>query len=87
MLYSIRPISAFRDQISILIVGCVITSSHRLVSKLGSETRSYPYVIFCFFSVPLSFSVFSSIFLIFVSASSKQKKKGILKRKKERERD
>jgi hypothetical protein len=31
-----------------------------LVSELGSETRSYPSVIFRFFSVPLSFSVFAS---------------------------
>jgi len=47
----IRPISAFRDQISILIVGCVTTwsrGSHQLVSELGSETRSYPSVIFVF---------------------------------------
>jgi len=36
---------------------------------------SYPSVIFVFFSVPLGFSVFVSIFLFFVSASSKQKKK------------
>jgi len=74
----IRPILAFRDQISILIVGYVTTwsrGSHQLVSELGSETRSYPSVIFIFFSVPLSFSVFASIFLFFVSASSKQKKK------------
>jgi hypothetical protein len=75
----IRPISAFRDQISILIVGCVTTwsrGSHQLVSELYSETRSYPSVIFVFFSVPLSFSVFASIFLFFVSASSEQKKTG-----------
>jgi len=74
----IRPILAFRDQISILIVGYVTTwsrGSHQLVLELGSETRSYPSVIFIFFSVPLSFSVFASIFLFFVSASSKQKKK------------
>jgi hypothetical protein len=74
----IRRISAFRDQISILIVGCVSTwsrGSHQLVSELGSETRSYPSVIFIFLSVPLSFSMFESIFLFFVSASSKQKKK------------
>ena len=43
-----------------------------------SETRSYPYVIFVCFSVPLSFSAFASIFLFFVSASSKQKKKGVI---------
>jgi hypothetical protein len=63
----IRPISAFRDQISILIVGCVTTWSrglHQLVSELGSETMS------------LSFSVFASfIFLFSVSVSSKKKKK------------
>jgi len=72
-----------------------------VVSELGSETRSYPSVIFIFFSVPLSFSVFASIFLFFVSASSEEKKKvifhlvttvsnhiSILKRKnKERERE
>ena len=77
---TIRPISAFRDQISILIVGCVTTwswGSYKLVSELGSETRSYPSVIFIFFCVPLSFSVFASIFLFFVSASSKQKKEVI----------
>jgi hypothetical protein len=77
---SIRPISAFQDQISILIVGCVTTwsrGSHQLISELGSETRSYPSV---FFSVPLSFSVFASIFLFFVSVSSKKKDK---KKKKE----
>jgi len=80
---SIRPISAFQDQISILIVGCVTTwsrGSHQWVSELGSETRSYPSVFFVFFSVPLSFSVFASIFLFFVSVSSKQKDK----RKKKR---
>ena len=38
---------------------------------------SYPSVIFIFFSVPLSFSVFVSIFLFFVSVSSKQKKRVI----------
>jgi hypothetical protein len=47
----------------------------RFASELGSETRSYPFVIFSFFSVPLSFSVFVFIFLFFVSASSKPKKK------------
>jgi len=77
---SIRPISAFQDQISILIVGCVTTwsrGSHQLISELGSETRSYPSV---FFSVPLSFSVFASIFLFFVSVSSKKKDKKKKKR-------
>jgi hypothetical protein len=51
-----------------------------------------------FFSVPLGFSVFASIFLFFVSASSKQKKSvifylvtvsnhiSILKKNRERER-
>ena len=70
-----------------------------MVLELGSERRSYPSVIFVFFCVPLSFVVFASIFLFFVSASSKQKKKvifhlvtvsnhiSILKRKKERERE
>jgi hypothetical protein len=75
----IRPILTFRVQIPILIVGCVTTwsrGSHQLVSELGSEIRSYPYVIFIFFSVPLSFSVFASfIFLFFVFASFKQKKR------------
>jgi len=50
----IRPISVFRDQISILIMGCVTTwsrGSHQLVSELGSETRSYPSVIFVFLVV------------------------------------
>jgi hypothetical protein len=77
---SIRHILALQDQISILIVGCVTTwsrDSHQLVSKLGFETRSYPYVIFVFFSVPLSFSMFASIFLFFVSGLSKQNKKGL----------
>jgi hypothetical protein len=49
----------------------------RFASELGSETRSYPFVIYSFYSVPLSFSVFAFIFLFFVSASSKQKKKKI----------
>jgi hypothetical protein len=74
----IRLISAFRDQISILIVGCETTwwrGSHQLVSELGSKTRSYPSVPR---KVPLSFSVFASIFLFFVSASSKQKKRGYI---------
>jgi hypothetical protein len=75
----IRPISAFRDQIPILIVGCVTTWSRGLpllVLELGTEIRSYPSVIFIFFSVPLSFSVFESFtFLFFVFASYKQKKK------------
>jgi hypothetical protein len=77
---SIRHILALQDQISILIVGCVTTwsrDSHQLVSKLGFETRSYPYVIFVFFSVPLSFSMFASIFLFFVFGLSKQNKKGL----------
>ena len=68
-------------KISILIVGCVTMwsrGSHQLVSELCSETRSYPSIIFVFFSVPLSFSVFVSIFLFFMSASSKQKKKGVI---------
>jgi hypothetical protein len=58
---------------------------------------SYPSVIFIFFSVPLSFSVFVSIFLFFVSVSSKKKKRvifhlvtisnhiSILKRKRDRD--
>jgi hypothetical protein len=76
----IKPFSALQDQISILIVSFVTTwsrGSHQLVSELGSKTRSYPYVIFILFSVPL-FSVFASIFLFFVSASSRQKKKGYI---------
>jgi len=48
----------------------------RFVSELGFETRSYPSVIF--FCVPLSFSMFASIFLFFVSVSSKQKTKRLI---------
>jgi hypothetical protein len=71
----IRPISAFQDQISILIVGCVITrfASVGIRARLRNKVISFCY--FCFFCVPLSFSVFASIFLFFVFASSKQKKK------------
>ena len=72
-----RPILAFRDQISILIVGGVTTwswASHQLISELGSETRLMLMLFSFFFSVPLSFSVFALfIFLFFVSASSSQK--------------
>jgi hypothetical protein len=70
----IIPISAFRDQISILIVGCVITrfTLVGIRARLWNKVISFCY--FCFFSVPLSFSVFAFIFLFFVSASSKQKK-------------
>jgi uncharacterized membrane protein len=69
----IRPISAFHDHISILIMGCITTwsrGSHQLVS------RGF-LCYFCFFSVPLSFSVFASIFLFFVSTSSKKKQEGL----------
>jgi len=66
-------------------------------ARLRNKVISFCY--FCFFSVPLSFSMFASIFLFFVSASSKQKKKkrvifhlvivsnhiSILKRTKKRE--
>jgi hypothetical protein len=70
-------------------------------ARLQNKVISFCY--FCFFSVPLSFSVFASIFLFFMSASSKQKKKKVIfhlvtvsnhisilkrrKKKKERERD
>jgi hypothetical protein len=74
--HSYRPI---KDQISILIVGCVTTwsqGSHKLVSELGSEKGYILMLFLLFFSVPLSFSVFASfIFMFFVSASSKQKKR------------
>jgi hypothetical protein len=42
-------------------------------ARLQNKVISFCY--FCFFSVPLSFSVFVSIFLFFMSASSKQKKR------------
>ena len=73
----IRPISAFRDQISILIVGCVITRfvSVGIRAWLRKKVISLCYFRFFFFSVPLSFSVFVSTFLFFEFASSKQKKK------------
>jgi hypothetical protein len=67
-------------------------------ARLRNKVISFCY--FHFFSVPLSFSMVASIFLIFVSTSSKQKQKGvtfhlvtvsnhisILKRKGERERE
>jgi hypothetical protein len=76
------------------------SNTHQLILELGSETRSYPSIIFIFFSVLLSFSVFASIFLFFVSTSSKKKQKrvifhlvtvsnhiSILKRKKNKERE
>jgi len=72
----IRPISAFWDQISILIVGCVTMwsqGSHQLISRLRNKVISFCY--FHFFSVPLSFLVFALfIFLFLVSLSSKKKK-------------
>ena len=78
----IRPISAFRDQISILIVGCVITrfASAGIRARLRNKVIPFCYfrLFFSFFSIiPLSFSVFASIFLLFKSASSKQKKKKV----------
>jgi hypothetical protein len=42
-------------------------------ARLRNKVISFCY--FRFFSVPLSFSVFASIFLFFVSASSKKKKR------------
>jgi hypothetical protein len=44
-------------------------------ARLRNKVISFCY--FVFFSVPLSFSVFASIFLFFVPASSKQKKRVI----------
>jgi hypothetical protein len=44
-----------------------------ITARLRNKVISFYY--FCFFSVPLSFSVFASIFLFFMSASSKQKKR------------
>ena len=64
-------------------------------ARLRNKVISFCY--FCYFCVPLSFSVFVSIFLFFMSASSKQKKKvifhlvtgsnhiSILKRKRDRD--
>jgi len=71
----IRPISAFPDQISILIVGCVTMRFASLGIRARLRNKVISFCYFRFFSVPLSFSVFASIFLFFVSASSKQKKK------------
>jgi hypothetical protein len=42
-------------------------------ARLQNKVVSFCY--FCFFSVPLGFSVFASIFLFFVFASSMQKTK------------
>ena len=74
----IRPISAFPG--SDLNLNCglrdhVITrfASVGIRARLWNKVISFCY--FCFFSGPLSFSVLASIFLFFVSASSKQKKK------------
>ena len=61
------PILVFRNQISILIVGCVTTwsrGSHQLVSELGSETRSYPFVVFDFFLVFLIWSRQGQIWIL-----------------------
>jgi hypothetical protein len=71
----IRPISAFRDRISILIVGCVTTrfTSVGIRARLRNKVISFCY-FHLFFYVSLSFSVFASIFLFFVSAPSKKKK-------------
>ena len=70
----IRTISAFRDQISILIMGSVITRFASVSIRVRLRNKVISLCYFCFFSVPLSFSVFAFIFLFFVSASSKQKK-------------
>ena len=80
----IRPISAFRDQISILIVGCV--------------TTSYPSVIFVFFCSFKFFSVCVHLLVLRVCVIEVKKKVifhlvtvsnhiSILKRKKERDRE
>jgi hypothetical protein len=66
----IRPLSAFQDQISILIVGYVTIWScglHHLVSEKGFENRSYPLEI-CIFLVFIKFlfPVFASIFFFFL---------------------
>jgi hypothetical protein len=69
----INPISAFWDQISILIVGCVTTWSrglHQLVSEFGSETRSYPSVIFVFL-VSLVSNFFFSLILQHIKKTKK----------------
>ena len=83
----IKSISGFRDQISILIVGCVtkwqrdhevrISWYQSYVPKQGHIILLFSFFFFTFFSVPLSFSVLASIFLFFESASSKQKKKSL----------
>jgi hypothetical protein len=80
----IRPISAFRDQISILIVGCV--------------TTSYPSVIFVFFCSFKFFNVCVHLLVLRVCVIEAKKKVifhlvtvsnhiSILKRKKERDRE
>jgi len=63
---SIKSISAFQYDISILIVGCVISRfvSSGIRATLRNKVISFSY--FCFFSVPLSFSVFASFIFLFL---------------------
>ena len=47
-------------------------------ARLRNKVISFCDFRFFFFSVPLSFSVFASIFLFFVSVPSKQKKEEVI---------
>jgi hypothetical protein len=62
----IRSFSALQDQISILIMGCMTTwsrGSHKLVSKLGYEIWSYPFISCIFvFVFCVNFSLFRAWF-------------------------
>jgi hypothetical protein len=53
----------------------VITSFASVGIRAILQNKVISFSYFCFFSVPLSFSIFASIFLFFVSVSSKQKKR------------
>jgi hypothetical protein len=73
----IRLISAFRDQISILIVGCVTTwsrGSHHLVSELGFINQVISFWNFCFLLIPQKFLGIKFLLLLDFVAYQKTKK-------------
>jgi hypothetical protein len=73
----IRPISAFQNQISILIVGCVTTWSrdlHQLVSELDSINHVISFWNFRFLLFPQNFLIVQFLLLLDFAAYKKIKK-------------